>query len=108
MPAAVRPKVGSRVTLIVLWTVVLLLGLGIGLLVGVQGLAQAVQSAATATAAASTIAVGVAVALVLLGLWGIAGSYRNLRHAVDLIAEVDRARTETIQLESTRYMSKGK
>ena len=108
MPSAPRPKVGIRVGLIVLWTFVAILGVGIGLLVGVQGLAQAVQEAATATAAVSTIAAVIAVALVLLGLWGIVGSNRNLRHSVDHMAEVDRARTETIQLETARYMSKGK
>ena len=46
--------------------------------------------------------------MILLGLWGISGSHRNLKHSVDLIAEVDRARKETIQLETTRYLSKGK
>ena len=42
----------------------------------------------------------------MLGLWGISANNRNLKHAVDLIAQVDRARKETIQLESTRYMQK--
>ena len=51
-------------------------------------------------------AASIAVALVMLGLWGIAANNRNMKHAVDMIAEVDRARKETIQLESTRFMPK--
>lgn len=90
------------------WTLVLLVGLSIGLLVAVPQLGDALRSAANATAAAQTIAAVASVAMILLGLWGIAGSYRNLKHSIDLITQVDRARTETLQLETTRYMSKGK
>lgn len=108
MSSSANPVVGLRVTFIVIWTVIFLVGLTIGLLVGIPGLAPAIQRAATATAAAVTIAAVAAVAMILLGLGGIVGSYRNLKHAIDLITEVDRARTETIQLETTRYLSKGK
>ena len=77
--------------------------LGLGLLVGLSGLADLVQRASASTTEARTLVVAVSVAMTLSGLWGIAASHRNLKHSVDLIAEVDRARTETIALESTRY-----
>jgi hypothetical protein len=106
--SAKPPVVGLRVTFIVIWTVILLVGLVVGLLVGIQGLAPAIQRAATATAASVTVAAVAAVAMILLGLWGIVGSYRNLKHSIDLMMEVDRARTETMQLETTRYLPKSK
>jgi hypothetical protein len=108
MSSRENTPVGRTVTFIVVWTVILLVGLTIGLLVGIPSLAPALQRAATATAAAQTVAAVAAVAMILLGLWGIVGSHRNLKHSIDLITEVDRARTETIQLETTRYLSKGK
>ncbi|MEK6988040.1 MAG: hypothetical protein AABX97_08115 [Candidatus Thermoplasmatota archaeon] len=102
-----QAHVGRRVALTVFWTVVFISGLTIGLLVTVPNIRDAIQ-AASSTLASQTFALSVAVAMVLLGLWGIVGSHRNLRHAVDLISEVDRARIDTIQLEATRYMQKGK
>jgi hypothetical protein len=96
-------RVARRVGLTVFWTVIFVVGLGLGLLVGVPGLADLVQRASSSTSGAQPIAVAVSVAMTLSGLWGIAASHRNLKHSVDLIAEVDRARTETIALESTRY-----
>lgn len=107
-PMSSRAHVGRRVTLIVFWTVVFVVGLAIGLLISFSDLASLVQRASQSTVESRTLYVAVAVAMVLLGLWGISASHRELRHSVDLIAEVDRARTETIQLESTRYMPKGK
>jgi len=104
---SVRARVGRRVALTVLWTIVFILGLAIGLLILVPGLADLVQQASASTLEAKSLAAAVSVAMVLVGLWGISASHRNLRHSVDLIAEVDRARKETIQLESTRYMQKG-
>ena len=96
-------RVAQRVALTVFWTVIFVVGLGLGLLVGVPGLADLVQRASLSTSGAQAIVVAVSVAMSLSGLWGIAASHRNLKHSVDLIAEVDRARTETIALESTRY-----
>src|SRR5216117_1112517 len=96
-------RVGQRLALTVFWTVIFVLGLGLGLLVGLSGLADLVQRASASTTEARTLVVAVSVAMTLSGLWGIAASHRNLKHSVDLIAEVDRARTETIALESTRY-----
>jgi uncharacterized protein YacL len=101
-------RVAQRVALTVVWTVILVVGLGLGLLVGVPGLADLVQQASASTTGARTAAVAVAVAMFLSGVWGIAASHRNLRHSVDLIAEVDRARTETIALESNRYAQRPK
>jgi len=101
-----QARVGRRVAMSVLWTVILVVGVALGLLVGVPGLADLVQRASASTTEARTLVVAVAVAMILSGLWGIAASHRNLRHSVDLIAEVDRARTETIALESTRYMQR--
>lgn len=103
-PYSRQAHVGLRVSLTVVWTIVLIVGLAIGLLVSVPGLAEATQRAMTSTIESTSVSLAVAVGLVLLGLWGIASSHRNLSHSVDIIAEVDRARKETIQLESTRYM----
>ena len=103
-----QARVGRRVLLTVLWTIVFVVGLGIAVLVLVPDLASLVQQASTSTAVPRTILVAISVALILVGIWGISSSQRNLRHAVDLISEVDRARKETIQLETTRYLSKGK
>ncbi len=83
----------------------LIVGLTIGVLVLVPGIQDAIQKASGAVAGGA-FALSIAVALVMLGLWGIAANNRNMKHAVDMIAEVDRARKETIQLESTRFMPK--
>ena len=106
--ASAQAHVGRRVVLTVLWTVVFVVGLGIAVLIAVPDLANLVQQASASTAVPKTLLVAASVALLLIGLWGISSSARNLRHAVDLISEVDRARKETIQLETTRYLSKGK
>jgi hypothetical protein len=100
--------VGRRILLTVLWTVVFVVGLALAVLILVPDLASLVQEASISTLESRTILVAISVALVLIGLWGISSSHRNLRHAVDLISEVDRARKETIQLETTRYLTKGK
>lgn len=104
-PFSAQAHVGRRIILTVLWTMLLIVGITIGVLVTVPGVRDAIQRASE-TVAGQTFALAAAVALVMLGLWGIAANNRNLEHAVDLIAEVDRARKETIQLESTRYMQK--
>lgn len=100
--------VGRRILLTVFWTIVFVVGLGIAILISVPDLASLIAQASESTVVSRTLLVAASVALVLIGLWGISSSHRNLRHAVDLIAEVDRARKETIQLETTRYLSKGK
>lgn len=105
--ASSQAHVGRRVGLIVFWTVVFIVGVGLGLLIVFPAVSEALKNA-SASALTSTVAYVVSVALILLGLWGISGAHRNLKHAVDLISEVDRARKETIQLETTRYLSKGK
>lgn len=102
-PFSSQARVGKRIVLTVLWTMLLIVGITIGILVTVPGIREAVQRASESVSG-QTFALAAAVALILLGLWGIAANNRNLKHAVDLIAEVDRARKETIQLESTRYM----
>lgn len=107
-PFSAQAHVGRRVAMTVLWTIIFVVGLAIGLLVGLPNLANLVQQASVSTTEARTLAVALAVAMVLSGVWGIAASHRNLRHSVDLIAEVDRARTETIQLESSRYLDRTK
>src|SRR5256886_5091932 len=83
----------------------LIVGVTIGLLVLVPGIQDSIRRASGAVAGGA-FALSVAVALIMLGLWGISANNRNLKHAVDLIAQVDHARKETIQLESTRYMQK--
>lgn len=102
-----RMRVGRRIAMTVLWTVVLVVGMGLGLLVGVPQISELVGRASESTTN-STLVVAVAVAMVLSGLWGIGASHRNLRHSVDLITEVDRARSETIALESSRYITRQK
>jgi hypothetical protein len=106
-PVGSQIRVGKLVALPVFWTVILVVGLALGLLVGVPGLANLVKRASDSTTD-STLVVAVAVAMFLSGLWGIAASHRNLKHAVDLIAEVDRARTETMVMESARYEQRPK
>jgi len=110
MPGALssQARVGRRVAMTVLWTVIFVVGLALSLLVGVPSLADLVQRASASTTESRTLVVAIAVAMVLSGFWGIAASHRNLKHSLDLIAEVDRARTETIALESTRYMQRSK
>lgn len=107
LPYSRQARVGQRIGLAVLWTFVLLVGIAIGFLASIPGLGAAAQEAVT-SAIPATASLALAVGLILLGLWGVASSHRNLRHAVDVIAEVDRARKETIQLESTRYMQQPK
>src|SRR2546427_10400561 len=104
-PLSTQARVGRRVVLTVLWTMLLIVGVTIGLLVLVPGIQDSIQNASRAVAGGA-FALAIAVALIMLGLWGISANNRNLKHAVDLIAQVDRARKETIQLESTRYMQK--
>lgn len=106
--ASAEAHVGRRILLTVLWTVIFVVGLAIAVLILVPDLSSLVQQASISSVESRTVLVAISVALVLIGLWGISSSHRNLRHAVDLISEVDRARKETIQLETTRYLSKGK
>src|SRR5207247_10453530 len=104
-PLSTQPRRGRRIVLAVLWTMLLIVGITIGLLVLVPGIQDSIRRASGAVAGGA-FALSVAVALIMLGLWGISANNRNLKHAVDLIAQVDHARKETIQLESTRYMQK--
>jgi hypothetical protein len=104
-PLSTQARVGRRIILTAFWTMLLIVGVTIGVLVSVPGIQDSIQRASGAVAGGA-FAPSIAVALVLLGLWGITATNRNLKHAVDLIAETDRARKETIQLESTRYMQK--
>ncbi len=99
-----RPRVGLRVMMVVLWTAVFLVGVAIALLASVGGLADSIARFSALTIEWKTAAVAAAVAMVLSGLWGISGAYRNLKHSVTLISEVDRARKETIALDNIRYM----
>jgi chromate transport protein ChrA len=107
-PLSSQMRVGRRLAMAVFWTMILVVGTGLALLVGVTQIADLVQRGAGWSAEARTGVVAVAVAMVLSGLWGIGASYRNLRHSVDLITEVDRARTEAMALESTRYTERQK
>src|SRR5256885_11103974 len=95
-------RVAQRVALTVIWTVIFVVGLGLGLLVGLPGLAALVQRGSESTTEAKTLVVAVAVAMSLSGLWGVAASHPNPKNSVALISAVDRARSETIALQSTR------
>jgi len=105
LPLSTQARVGRRIALTVWWTMLLIVGVTIGLLVLVPGIQDSIQRASGAVAGGA-FALSVAVGLIMLGLWGISANNRSLKNAVDLIAQVDRARKETIQLESTRYMQK--
>src|SRR6058998_1067988 len=83
-PLSTQARVGRRIILTVLWTMLLIVGFTIGLLVLVPGIQESIQRVSGA----------------------VAGGAFALSIAVALIAQVDRARKETIQLESTRYMQK--
>ncbi|TLZ75151.1 MAG: hypothetical protein E6K14_01725, partial [Methanobacteriota archaeon] len=91
MTLSSQARVGRRIVLTVFWTMLLIVGTTIGVLVLVPGIQDAIQKASGAVAGGA-FALSIAVALVMLGLWGIAANNRNLKHAVDMIAEVDRAR----------------
>ncbi len=109
MPSmSAKPNVGLRVTMVVLWTAILLVGVAIGLLASIGGLADAIARFSALTVEWKTAVIAASVAMALSGLWGISAAYRNLKHSVTLISEVDRARKETIALESTRYMEQTK
>ncbi len=105
MTLSSQARVGRRIGLTVFWTMLLIVGITIGVLVSVPGIQDAIQKASGAVAGGA-FAPSIAVILVMLGLWGITANNRNLKHAVDMIAEVDRARKETMQLETTRYTPK--
>lgn len=99
-----QPRVGPRIALTVFWTIIFIAGVTVGVLLAAPGLTDAVQQGLTATLASTSVAAAVAVGMILVGLWGIAASHRNLKHAVDLLTEVDRARRETIELDNPRYL----
>jgi len=84
-PSSSQIRVGPRLAFTVLWTVVSVIGLGLGLLVGVPGLADLVQRGSASTTEAKTLVVAVAVGMFLTGAYGIMASHRNLKHSVDLI-----------------------
>src|SRR2546428_12289307 len=105
MTASSQAHVGKRLVLPVIWTILNIVGLTIGILALVPNVQTAIQNASGAVAGGA-FAPSIAVALVLLGLWGIAANNPNLKHAVGIISAAHRARKETIQLESTRYMQK--
>ena len=84
------------------WTVVLVLGVALAIVVSIPNLGTLLEGASQATLGAKSAAVAAAVAMFLLGLWGITSSHRAMTHALQMAAEVDRARKETIQLETAR------
>src|SRR5256885_13640266 len=88
-------RVAQRVALTVFWTVIFVVGLGLGLLVGLPGLAALVQRGSESTTEAKTLVVAVAVAMSLSGLWGVAASHRKPKHSVDFIATGRPGRAET-------------
>src|SRR3989442_14803070 len=105
-PLSTQARVGRRIVLTVLWTMLLIVGVTIGLLVLVPGIQDSIQRASGAVAGGG-FALSIAVALILLGLWGISPNNPNPKHAGGLIAQGGRAPQETIQLERTRDMQKG-
>src|SRR3989442_4613731 len=104
-PLSTQARVGRRIVLTVLWTMLLIVGVTIGLLVLVPGIQDSIQRASGAVAGGA-FALSIAVALILLGLRGIFPDNRNLKHRVDLIAQGEPARQGTIQLYRKRCMHK--
>lgn len=92
-----------RVILIVFWTLLLIGGVTVAVIISVPNLADLFAGASQATLGAKSAAAAAAVALFLLGLWGITSSHRAMKHTIEMLSEVDRARKETIQLETTRF-----
>ena len=72
------------------------------MIISVPNLADLFAGASQATLGAKSAAAAAAVALFLLGLWGITSSHRAMKHTIEMLSEVDRARKETIQLETAR------
>src|SRR2546428_3112789 len=104
-PLSTQARVGRRIVLTVFWTMLLIVGVTIGLLVLVPGIQDSIRRASDAVAGGA-FALSVAVALIMLGLWGISANNRNLKHAVDLIAQVGRAPKGTDQPERPRSAPK--
>src|SRR5438105_12942257 len=86
-------RVGQRLALTVLWTVIFVLGLGLGLLVGLSGLADLLQRASASTTEARTLVVPVRVARTPSALWVIPARKRTLKQSVDLVPAIERGRT---------------
>src|SRR2546427_9500625 len=104
-PLSTQARVGRRIVLTVLWTMLLIVGVTIGLLVLVPGIQDSIQRASGAVAGGA-FALPVAVAPLLLGLRGVSANNRTLHHAVALIRQVVLGPQGTIQLERTRYINK--
>ena len=79
LPLSTQARVGRRIALTVWWTMLLIVGVTIGLLVLVPGIQDSIQRASGAVAGGA-FALSVAVALIMLGLWGISANNRNLKH----------------------------
>src|SRR2546425_12120598 len=104
-PLSTQARVGRRIVLTVLWTMLLIVGVTIGLLVLVPGIQDSIQRASGAVAGGA-FALSLAGAPILLGVWGISANNRDLNHPVDLIAQVGRAPQEAIRLAGTRATQK--
>src|SRR2546422_4678425 len=102
MTASSEAHVGKRIVLTVLWTILLIVGLTIGILALVPNVQTAIQNASGAVAGGG-FAPSLAGALGLLWVWGIAAHKRDLKHAGGIILEAERAREETSQTQSTRH-----
>ena len=65
-PLSTQARVGRRIILTVLWTMLLIVGVTIGLLVLVPGIQDSIQRASGAVAGGA-FALSIAVALIMLG-----------------------------------------
>src|SRR3989449_2156809 len=104
-PLSTQARVGRRIVLTVLWTMLLIVGVTIGLLVLVPGIQDSIQRASGAVAGGA-FAPSIAAALILLGLSGISADNPNLNHTGDLITLVDRAPQGGIPPETTPALLK--
>src|SRR2546422_10617794 len=95
LPPAGPPRVTFRVLLIVFWTIVLVIGAGVAVVVSVPNLSDLLAGGSQATPGAKSAAVAAAVALFLLGPWGITSSPPGQKQTVAMCAGVARAPKKT-------------
>src|SRR2546422_11424730 len=91
-----QARVGRRIVLTVLWTMLLIVGVTIGLLVRVPGIQDSIQRASGAVAGGA-FGLRFSVAPRLLGFWGGFAHNPNLQARVELITPLDLARQPTVR-----------
>src|SRR2546427_2370935 len=102
-PLSTQARVGRRIVLTVLWTMLLIVGVTIGLLVLVPGIQDSIQRASGAVAGGG-IPLSIRAGLSLLRASRLPPHKSNLKCELDLHAQADRGRQETHQHEGTQLL----